>query len=132
MDSIVEESIYKDSMRMMRRAGAIYLLVCAICSFFIAPKSLYFSMGLIIGFAAMLMNYRLLWIAINLFINKRRIDLALCVYLLRLAIYAVVAVVSYFIGMKCLMGYVFGVMTVVVGAVAYMVKGGRKRNDQLQ
>jgi len=107
-----------------------YAAVCEVISLFIIGGELRFAGGLAAGTATVLLNLRLLGIAVGNFFEGK-IGIAAAIYLGRLGIYAAVGLMCYHFGELALIAFAAGVLGFLVSTLIVYIREAKKAHDRL-
>lgn len=111
-------------------AGVItFNIVCEIVSLFIIGFDRAFLTGIVVGTAAVVINYNLLEIVVGSIVCENRTKLKICtgilIEVLRLIIFAVTIYVSVNTGMKAVIAYAVSILSFTPFAIFAFAKGDR-------
>lgn len=112
-------------------AVALYAVVCACISLVVIGLDPGFFIGLAIGTAAVLVNFRILGRVVRLYLTGR-ISQAGLLYILRLGIYFAGGMACFMISPRSVTAYGIGVLGILAGTAALVWKEQQRsdRNDQ--
>lgn len=112
--------------------SVLYAVACILVSFFFMKftiKTAKFALGVVIATAALNVNFELLGYFTDVYLKSKNYAFSAVIYIGRLLIYAVLAVICFFIGRIALVGFAVGMIGVTPGIFSILIKEARGDNE---